>query len=230
MPVLVPIPQPTVFGRLYAPDPKDIAYKIESPSALRMYLRPSQMWTAGPITNQGRFPHCVGHAWRQMLEASPVRRGQRTLPSPEDIYRRAQRVDEWPGEDYDGTSVRAGAKVLQEMGLIKEYRWASDIETARRYVLSRGPLVVGTEWYEGMSLPAFSKGDAYLTPVGENMGGHAYVIIGYSHSRRAFRMINSWGTRWGENGRAWIDYDVMNELLFHMNGEACSAVEFDTLL
>jgi hypothetical protein len=32
------------------------------------------------------------------------------------LYHEAQRIDEWPGEDYDGTSVRAGMDVLRTEG------------------------------------------------------------------------------------------------------------------
>ncbi|MBF8222415.1 C1 family peptidase [Halomonas sp. 328] len=39
--------------------------------------------------------------------------------------------------------------------------------------------------------------------------GHAMTVVGYDDQRfgGAFRVINSWGTDWGENGYAWIRYD-----------------------
>lgn len=43
-------------------------------------------------------------------------------------------------------------------------------------------------------------------------GGHAMVISGYDDSKHAFRIRNSWGTAWGDNGSAWVDYDFfMND-------------------
>jgi C1A family cysteine protease len=36
---------------------------------------------------------------------------------------------------------------------------------------------------------------------------HALVIAGYDDTKKAFRIMNSWSTAWGENGFAWIDYD-----------------------
>jgi C1A family cysteine protease len=36
---------------------------------------------------------------------------------------------------------------------------------------------------------------------------HALVIVGYDDTKKAFRIMNSWSTAWGENGFAWIDYD-----------------------
>jgi cathepsin L len=37
-------------------------------------------------------------------------------------------------------------------------------------------------------------------------GGHAVVIVGWDDSKGAWRMKNSWGADWGEDGYAWIAY------------------------
>ena len=37
---------------------------------------------------------------------------------------------------------------------------------------------------------------------------HAVVIVGWSDQKGAWRIKNSWGTWWGENGYMWIDYDT----------------------
>ena len=57
------------------------------------------------------------------------------------LYEEAKRYDEWPGEDYDGTSVNAGLKVARDQGLMRAevsvvshaagiaaYRWATSVE------------------------------------------------------------------------------------------------------
>ena len=36
---------------------------------------------------------------------------------------------------------------------------------------------------------------------------HAMVLVGYDDSKRAFRVRNSWGEDWGDNGSIWVDYD-----------------------
>ena len=36
---------------------------------------------------------------------------------------------------------------------------------------------------------------------------HAMALTGYDDSRNAFRLINSWGNKWGDGGYGWIDYD-----------------------
>ena len=36
--------------------------------------------------------------------------------------------------------------------------------------------------------------------------GHAMVIVGYNNSRQAFKVQNSWGTDWADNGLGWVSY------------------------
>lgn len=43
--------------------------------------------------------------------------------------------------------------------------------------------------------------------IGDSIGPHAMVIVGFDDSKNAYRCINSWGNLWGENGYFWIDYD-----------------------
>ncbi|QRA44286.1 C1 family peptidase [Chryseobacterium cucumeris] len=37
-------------------------------------------------------------------------------------------------------------------------------------------------------------------------GGHAICVVGYDDAKQAFKVQNSWGTTWGNNGFFWIDY------------------------
>lgn len=59
-----------------------------------------------------------------------------------------------------------------------------------------------------------------------NIGQHAYhamVIAGYDDNKGpngAFKVINSWGEFWGDNGYIWIDYNYMiNEFCTSYNGD-----------
>lgn len=35
---------------------------------------------------------------------------------------------------------------------------------------------------------------------------HAIALVGYDDNRQAFRLRNSWGTSWGDEGSIWVDY------------------------
>ena len=41
------------------------------------------------------------------------------------------------------------------------------------------------------------------------VGWHSFTLVGYDDKRQAFRLINSWGTKWGDSGYAWISYETL---------------------
>lgn len=45
----------------------------------------------------------------------------------------------------------------------------------------------------------------------ERTGGHAMVLVGYDEQRQAFKLINSWSSRWGDKGYGWVSYRAMQK-------------------
>lgn len=210
------------LGRLPAKDPKDENYMI--PKMLRKTAGlTSRYWNDNPVfLDQGNEPQCVDFGWHHSILDGPIKHGKKTrIWEPGTVYREAQKVDEWPGEDYDGTSVRAGAKVLQAMGIISEYRWAWDVGTLINSVLTLGPAVVGTNWYRYMFLP---DANGLIKVGGQLDGGHCYVVNGVNTKTKLFRIKNSWNQKWGIKGRAYISFEDMERLISE-DGEICLAVE-----
>ncbi len=46
---------------------------------------------------------------------------------------------------------------------------------------------------------------------GSAVGAHAMVIVGYDDAKQAFKVRNSWGADWGEDGYCWIGYDTFSD-------------------
>jgi C1A family cysteine protease len=205
------------LGRRHAPDERDRQFHMRS--IVAQVPATSRFYRTGPVLDQGNTSSCVGHAWRQFLSSAPIM--SKGGPSAFAIYHEAQQVDEWEGEGYDGTSVRAGARVLTTLRHLQSYVWAWDAATVRDFVLAKSSVVFGTNWYRSMYEP---DNAGVVCPGGQIAGGHAYLCIGYSQPRGAFRFINSWGRTWADGGRFWMLGEHV-DLLLRDEGEACAAVE-----
>jgi hypothetical protein len=208
------------FGRRYEPDSRDKKYCL----ALilpEQTVKEYQFWNDdGWWGNQGSLPYCVGYAWTHWAADPPVTHS--VLLDPAWVYKTAQKYDDTPGEDYEGTTVRGGAKVLQkERGLISNYYWAETVEDIIMTILELGPVTVGTNWYDSMMCP---HADGTLDVTGSVSGGHAYVLNGVDLRTGYFRLKNSWGKEWGDHGHAYIKISDFARLLAE-EGEACLATE-----
>lgn len=40
-------------------------------------------------------------------------------------------------------------------------------------------------------------------------GGHCTCIVGYDNKKKMFKVENSWGSNWGDNGYFWVTYDLV---------------------
>jgi hypothetical protein len=214
------------FGRLAARDERDDHFPMRAlvRRIPERELPVVKMWPAnGWWGDQRSTSQCVGYAWAHWLEDGPTEQRSSRTPclSPQTIYRAAQLLDEWPGEDYEGTSVRAGAKALQERRYIDTYLWARSALDVVKHVALYGPVVAGTLWYDGMMEP---DRDGLLLRAGESVGGHAYVINGVNRDAGLFRVKNSWGQQWGRGGHAYLRIRDF-ALLLADGGEACVATE-----
>ena len=199
------------LGRVHIPDSRDKNYPISKalpPKGSAPEREYRYWWDSAWWGDQGYLPHCVAFSWVHWLEDGPIThfyknrdfdpsylnesRHEKHQPlfNPASIYNEAQKIDEWVGEDYDGTSVRAGAKILRQLGVVSEFRWASTLDEVVQTVLHLGPMVVGTWWYSDMFYP---DKNGLIKATGHKAGGHAYVITGVNVKKQRFRIKNSWG-------------------------------------
>jgi hypothetical protein len=179
----------------------------------------SYTWSCQNWLDQGWEGACVGFSMAHELSARPARVDGITEDDARAIYNLARQLDPWEGEDYEGTSVLAGMKALQDLhpNKILEYRWAFGLQDVLETIGHLGPVVLGINWYEGM----FETDEKHFVHVeGEIAGGHAILAHGVNVRDRFVRLHNSWGKGWGMNGKCWISWDDLDRLL-NEYGEAC---------
>jgi hypothetical protein len=83
---------------------------------------------------------------------------------------------------------------------------------ALKSVLADGePVVFGAMLYQDF---ISYDGGVYTQRSPQEYGRHGMTLVGYDDDRRAFRLINSWGTSWGDDGYAWMSYDTFRETAF----------------
>ena len=217
------------------PDIRDLPYQaMLRPLAPRM-LPPEGL----NILNQGKDGACTGFALAAVINLLIDRNDlliDRNTPapgaipkrrvSPQMLYRMARLNDEWPGEDYEGSSLRGALRGFFNNGACRDDLWDrtakefSSLEAAKdarktalgayyrlRPMLSdyhaalneTGAIYVSAGVHSGWDKP--SKGE--ITP---KTGGplHAFAIVGYDET--GFYLQNSWGNNWGRSGIAHWSY------------------------
>jgi hypothetical protein len=159
------------------------------------------LFRRGPTLDQGATPRCVAFAWLDLLTCGPMQNKIAGDPDPQEIYDLAQKLDEYAGENYDGTSVRGGAKAISQLGLISSYAFTTSPEEAAAAILTRrSPVVFGSDWMADMSTLVQHRGHPFARATGAVEGGHAYLLYGVDRGLTcpdgtlgAFRFQNSWG-------------------------------------
>lgn len=81
------------------------------------------------------------------------------------------------------------------------------LDEIRRAVASQVPVAFGTRISQAFKS---HTGTGTVTHPSDSaaVGGHAMLVVGYEGER--FRVLNSWGTYWGDGGFAWLDGAYLN--------------------
>lgn len=201
-------------------DPKSKNYR----AVTAITVSPRRSWTwqlRNPVLDQGQTGACVGHG---VINAASTPHMQIVLPNPQQtafgMYYGSRYIDEWPGEDYDGTSVNAGCKLAVQFGLASGYKWCFGVEEVAQTILEKDPVIIGIKWRDSMFETSPS---GKLDISGQVVGGHCVCVRGFSRNKGSFLLRNSWGRSWGISGDGIISYDDLGTLL-EDEGEAAILV------
>jgi hypothetical protein len=185
-----------------------------------------------PILDQGKEGACTGYGLASVVNY--LFRTRKQMPSTAEasadmLYRLARRYDEWPGEQYDGSSARGAMKGWNKHGVCSASVWKEankrltprvsdeavknplgayyrvnhkDLVAMHCAITETGILYATANVHEGWDKVTKNG----IIPLKEQMlGGHAFAIVAYDD--KGFWIQNSWGNTWGMEGFACITYD-----------------------
>ena len=196
------------------------------------------------ILDQKSEGACTGFALAAAINLLYRFAGQNIKVSARMLYEMARRNDEWPGEDYDGSSLRGAIHGWMNMGVCAEEEWPYQARRKGSLTIARAkqarnnpvgayyrlkPIVnhyhaalnevkviaVSARIHKGWNKPK----DGRIKQVKRTDGGHAFIIVGYNSE--GFWVQNSWDESWGNGGVALWTYEdwlenVMDAWVFRL--------------
>lgn len=188
-----------------------------------------------PVLDQGSEGACTGFGLATV--ANYLLRRRRVLPdttpvSPRMLYDLARRYDEWPGQDYSGSSARGAMKGWYKHGVCAESMYPygrrngggmtdaraadalqrplgsyfrvnhKDLIAMHAALAEVGILYATCNVHEGWSRVGR---DGVITQSPRMLGGHAFALVSYDD--QGFWLQNSWNVTWGLGGFGRISYD-----------------------
>lgn len=134
------------------------------------------------------------------------------------VDRGAAPLQSFPYSDVDHTS-QPGSTVLAEASQYKAggYQRLSGLSQIKSALANRQPVVMGIKVFDNF-YNLFGSSSVYNTTSGNNDGPHglhAVTAVGYDDDRfgGAVKIINSWGTEWGDGGYFWLTYSLFSDVV-----------------
>jgi len=80
-------------------------------------------------------------------------------------------------------------------------------DAVKRHLAGGYPVVIGFRVYKDFFY--LSPTEIYSHASGAFAGDHAACVVGYDDAKSAFKILNSWGRGWSDNGYGWISYGFL---------------------
>ncbi|RKT00829.1 C1 family peptidase [Chryseobacterium defluvii] len=207
--------------------------KGKSLSEAKTSLPGSYTITGSSVGDQGNEGSCV--AWATAYAATSALelnyKGVTESRSPEYVYNQIK-----VGACSDGSYVKDALNLIKSQGVCSwnempytDVECSTQPNTTQKSAASTHKFtnwatvnksdITGVKTLLSMNLPVIiavtvdtsfynmaSTGWIWKAHSGRTYGGHAICVIGYDDAKQAFKVQNSWGTSWGQNGYFWIDY------------------------
>lgn len=120
-----------------------------------------------------------------------------------------------PYSEWNGCSTLPNSTQLAEAAGNRIYGYSriniADITAIKTMIIQKHPAIVTFRFDQSFS----SAGPGFIwRTAGALSIDHSVAICGYDDAKHAYKIINSWGTAWGDAGYSWIDYDLLPQVSY----------------
>lgn len=230
------VPQASVGSYYSNTQPRNADKEWFSPNTSTFCDPTTSEWTwkasMGPVENQGKCGTCWAFAAVDTFEAQQRILNGAVYSFSEQATHDCARSSDRPCPSGGGWTYKA-FELFEEMGLPSEAQvpyTASNLEcsshptsgytaqasgrlsmsnevpsvaTLKQALCTFGPMATSMD--VGKAFQLYTEGVYDYDGPG---GGHAVTLVGWSDSRGAWLIKNSWGTKWGMEGYAWVKFGV----------------------
>ncbi|MEN8211813.1 MAG: C1 family peptidase, partial [Thermodesulfobacteriota bacterium] len=188
------------------------------------------------VLDQGQEGACTGFGLAGVINFLKLRRDENIPVSARMLYEMAQKHDEWPGEDYAGSSCRGAIKGWKNMGVCSAkiwpystnnpghltiakakdarstilgayYRMLIDLNDYHSALNETGALYVSATVHSGWNSPGKINNDKFATIVQSSELIGGHAFAIVGYNKNGFIVQNSWGGDWGTGGFAIWTYE-----------------------
>lgn len=161
----------------------------------------TKLWTPGHCLDQGNVGGCTGFGSAGAFATMPRKKiATDTNHYGMALYELATSRDPYPGDwptQDTGSSVNAAMRAARDLKLIASYKWLSSADAIQNALLTTGPVVFGSPFYNSM-FDLDEQGRMIVDKSSGLAGGHCWFMFGAAIPGTNNR--NSWGTSWGREG------------------------------
>lgn len=164
---------------------------------------PKDLFYAVPSSQKGS--NCNGTQFEAAMDQLISRGGASMSIAP---YSNLGNCSQTPPSDWNQDA--ANNKLVNYRKIADKSNAASmTVENFKAYLAESRPIAIGArlgDRFMRWNSDAVIDYDTYQNP-GMQHAYHAMVLAGYNDSKGAFKLMNTWGSSWGNQGTIWIDYD-----------------------
>jgi C1A family cysteine protease len=90
-------------------------------------------------------------------------------------------------------------------------RVSSNLNSMKACLASGEPFVFGFKVFSSFESDVVTNTGIVPMPTSsdEDLGGHAVLCVGYDDNKKYFKVLNSWGSDWGDYGYFYLPYAYM---------------------